>query len=133
MQTTTVISGHLTDTPELRFTGQGTAVANLTIAHNTRRFDEPSGAWVDGKTTFLRATVWGRHGENVAETLTKGSHVLAAGRLEQRDWETRDGERRSSLELVIDEIGPALRYATATVTKTTRVETAPPVGEEPPF
>jgi single-strand DNA-binding protein len=105
-------------------------VAKLTIAHNTRRFDETRGQWVDGKTTFVRATVWGRYGENVAETLTKGAHVLAVGRLEQRDWETRDGERRSSLELVVDEIGPALRYATAQVTKAARVETTAPVGNE---
>ena len=113
------VIGRLCESPELRFTPSGAAVANFTIASNDRR-KSPAGEWTDGPTTFLRCSVWRDQAENVAETLTKGLEVIAVGRLQQRDWETKDGEKRTVLELDVDTIGPSLRWATARVSKTDR-------------
>lgn len=119
-ETVITVVGNLTADPELRFTPAGKAVANLTIASTPRTFDRQSGEWQDGDALFLRCAVWGKPGENVAETLTRGMRVMAQGRLRQRSYETREGEKRTVVELDVDEIGPSLRYATAKVTKEAR-------------
>lgn len=111
---------NLTADPELRFTQSGTAVANFTVASTPRTLDRQSGEWKDGEATFLRCSVWRQYAENVAETLTRGLRVLVQGRLVQRSFETREGEKRTVFELQVDEVGPALRYATAKVNKVSR-------------
>ena len=115
-----VLIGNLTADPELRFTASGAAVANFTIASTPRVFDRQSGEWKDGEALFLRCNIWRQAAENVAETLTRGSRVIAQGRLKQRSFETREGEKRTVIELEVDEIGPSLRYATAKVEKVSR-------------
>ena len=116
--TTITVVGNLTADPELRFTPSGSAVANFTIASTPRAFDRQSNEWKDGETLFLRASVWREMAENVAETLTKGTRVVAQGRLKSRSYQTKEGENRTSMELEIDEIGPSLKYAKAVVTRT---------------
>ncbi|MDR0435508.1 MAG: single-stranded DNA-binding protein [Propionibacteriaceae bacterium] len=111
------VVGNLTADPELRFTPQGVAVANFTVASTPRNYDRNSGEWKDGDTMFLSCAVWRQYAENVAETLTKGMRVIVTGRLRSRSYEGRDGERRTVFEVEVDEIGPALRYATAKVTR----------------
>ena len=118
--TTLTIVGNLTADPELRFTPSGAAVANFTIASTPRIYDRQSGEWKDGDALFLRCSIWREAAENVAETLTRGSRVIASGRLKQRSYETREGEKRTVVELEVDEIGPSLRYATAKVNKVSR-------------
>jgi len=122
--TTLTIVGNLTADPELRFTSTGIAVANFVVASTPRTFDRSSGQWVDGEALFLRATVWAQLAEHTAESLTKGMRVIVAGRLRQRSFQTREGDKQSVIELDVDEVGPSLRYATATVTKTTSTTTA---------
>lgn len=117
---TMVVVGNLTTDPELRFTSTGAAVANFTVASTSRVFDKDSGQWRDGDTLFLRCTVWQQLAQNVADSLTKGVRVIVTGKLRQHSFETREGEKRTSVELQADEIAVSLRYATATVTKTTR-------------
>lgn len=117
-ETVITVVGNLTDDPELRFTPSGAAVANFTIASTPRTFDRQTNEWKDGDPLFLRSSVWRQAAENVAESLTKGMRVVAQGRLRQRSFETQQGEKRTVVELEVDEIGPALRYATAKVTKT---------------
>lgn len=117
---TITIIGNLTADPELRFTQQGQAVANLTIAATPRTFDRQANDWKDGETIFMRGTVWREAAENVAATLTKGMRVVAHGRLEARSFTDKDGNDRTNWELQIDEIGPSLRYATAQVTRVQR-------------
>lgn len=117
-ETIITVVGNLTDTPELRYTQNGLAVANFTIASTPRVFDKAKNEYVDGEALFLRASVWRDLAEHVAGSLTKGSRVIATGRLKQRSYETREGEKRSTIELEVDEIGPSLRYATAQVTRT---------------
>ena len=117
-ETTICVSGNIVSDPELRFTPNGAAVANLTIASTPRTFDKQANEWVDGETLFLRASVWREAAENVAGSLKKGMRVIVQGRLKSRSYETKEGEKRTSMELEIDEIGPSLRYATATVTRT---------------
>jgi single-strand DNA-binding protein len=112
--------GNLTNDPELRFTPSGSAVANFTIASTPRTFDRQSNEWKDGETLFLRASVWREAAENVAESLTKGTRVLVQGRLKSRSYETKEGEKRTVMELEVDEIGPSLRYANAKVNRTQR-------------
>lgn len=116
-ETVITVIGNLTGDPELRFTPSGSAVANFTIASTPRTFDRQSNDWKDGETLFLRASVWREAAENVAETLTKGMRVIAQGRLKSRSYETKEGEKRTTIELEVDEIGPSLRYATAQVTR----------------
>lgn len=119
-ETTITVIGNLTNDPELRFTPSGSAVANFTIASTPRTFDRQSNEWKDGETLFLRASVWREAAENVAESLTKGMRVIVSGRLKSRSYETKEGEKRTVIELEVDEIGPSLRYANAKVNRTQR-------------
>lgn len=114
------VIGNLTGDPELRFTPNGQAVASFTVASTTRMLDKATNEWKDGDTLFLRCSVWRQYAENVAESLTKGTRVIVTGRLKQRSYETKEGEKRTVYEVEVDEVGPSLRNATAKVTKTTR-------------
>jgi single-strand DNA-binding protein len=116
-ETIITVVGNLTADPELRYTQNGLAVANFTIASTPRTFDRQANEWKDGEALFLRASVWREFAEHVAGSLSKGSRVIATGRLKQRSYDDRDGQRRTSIELEVDEIGPSLRYATAQVTR----------------
>ena len=119
-ETTITVIGNLTGDPELRFTPSGAAVANFTVASTPRTFDRQSNEWKDGETLFMRCSIWREAAESVAESLTKGTRVVVVGRLVQRSYETREGEKRTVVELQVDEVGPSLRYATAKVTRTQR-------------
>src|SRR4051794_41299021 len=121
-ETVITVIGNLTADPELRFTPSGAAVANFTVASTPRTFDRQSQEWKDGEALFLRCNVWRQAAENVAESLTRGSRVIVSGRLKQRSFDTKEGEKRTVIELEVDEIGPSLRYATAKVTKANRGE-----------
>lgn len=112
--------GNLVADPELRFTPSGVAAASVRIAVTPRSRDNATGEWKDGETVWLSGTVWRQYAENVAESLTKGTRVIVIGRLKQRSYETREGEKRTVYEVDIDDIGPALRYATAKIQKTSR-------------
>ena len=114
------VVGNLTADPELRFTPSGAAVANFTVASTPRIFDRQANEWKDGDALFMRCSIWREAAENVAESLTRGSRVVVQGRLKQRSYETREGEKRTVVELEVDEIGPSLRYATAKVNKASR-------------
>ncbi|CAB4332268.1 MAG: single-stranded DNA-binding protein [Actinobacteria bacterium] len=143
------VVGNLTGDPELRFTPNGLAVASFTVASSTRILDRGTNEWKDGDTMFMRCSVWRQYAENVAESLTKGTRVIVTGRLKQRSYETKEGEKRSVVELDVDDVGPVLRNATVKVTKVARGENgysggggspaddpwaAPAAGsEEPPF
>jgi single-strand DNA-binding protein len=118
--TVITVIGNLTADPELRFTPSGAAVANFTVASTPRTFDRQTNEWKDGEALFLRCNIWREAAENVAESLTRGSRVIVSGRLKQRSFETREGEKRTVVELEVDEIGPSLRYATAKVNKASR-------------
>lgn len=119
-ETTITVIGNLTNDPELRFTPSGSPVANFTIASTPRTFDRQANEWKDGETLFLRASIWRDAAENVAESLTKGMRVIVTGRLKSRTYETKEGEKRTVIELEVDEIGPSLRYANAKVNRTQR-------------
>jgi single-strand DNA-binding protein len=119
-ETIITVVGNLTADPELRFTPSGAAVASFTIASTPRTFDRNSNEWKDGEALFLRCSIWRQAAENVAESLQRGMRVIASGRLKQRSYETREGEKRTVIELDVDEIGPSLRYASAKVNKTQR-------------
>jgi single-strand DNA-binding protein len=119
-ETIITVVGNLTADPELRFTPSGAAVASFTIASTPRTFDRNTNEWKDGEALFLRCSIWRQAAENVAESLTRGMRVIASGRLKQRSFETREGEKRTVIELDVDEIGPSLRYASAKVNKTQR-------------
>src|SRR3954465_8063179 len=119
-ETVITVVGNLTNDPELRFTPRGQAVASFTVASTPRTLDRQSNEWKDGDPLFLRCTVWRQAAENVAETLHKGYRVIVQGRLKQRSFETREGEKRTVVELDVDEVGPSLRYATARVNKAGR-------------
>lgn len=114
------ITGNLANDPELRYTPSGAPVANFRVLHTPRRFDKTANEWVDGETLGLDCSVWRDAAENVAETLTRGMRVIVVGQLKARSYETKDGEKRTVMELAVDEVGPSLRYATATVTKAGR-------------
>jgi single-strand DNA-binding protein len=116
-ETTITLVGNLTADPELRFTPSGAAVANFTVASTPRTFDRNTNEWRDGDAMFLNCAVWRQAAENVAESLQKGMRVIVQGRLKSRSYETREGERRTVFEIDVDEIGPALRYATAKVNR----------------
>jgi single-strand DNA-binding protein len=118
--TVITVIGNLTADPELRFTPAGAAVANFTVASTPRSFDRQTNEWKDGEALFLRCSIWREAAENVAESLTRGSRVIVSGRLKQRSFETREGEKRTVVEVEVDEIGPSLRYATAKVNKASR-------------
>ena len=117
-ETTITLIGNLTADPELRFTPSGAAVASFTVASTPRVFDRQANEWRDGEAMFLNCSVWRQYAENVAESLQRGSRVIVHGRLKSRSYETREGERRTVFEVDVDEVGPALRYATAKVTRT---------------
>jgi single-strand DNA-binding protein len=117
---TTTITGNLTADPELRFTPTGRPVASFTIANTPRFPDRESGEWKDGETWFVRCSAWGDTAENIAGSLSKGAAVIAAGRLRCRTWETTEGDKRATVELTVDDIGPSLRRALVKVTKATR-------------
>lgn len=114
------IVGNLTNDPELRFTPSGAAVASFTVASTPRILDKTTNEWKDGDALFMRCSVWRQYAENVAESLSKGSRVIVTGRLKQRSYETREGEKRTVVEMEVDEVGPALKYATAKVNKVSR-------------
>jgi len=130
MQPTTIITGNLTSEPELRYLDSSRAVANFSIAHNPRHLDEATGEWVDGTPTFLRAELWGPAAENAAISLGSGTRVLAVGTLRTRRWTSAEGERRQAMSLVVDEIGPTLRWATTTVTRTGTIDAGETAGED---
>ena len=119
-ETVITVVGNLVDDPELRFTPSGAAVANFRIASTPRTFDKQSNEWKDGEALFLSCSVWRQAAENVAESLQKGMRVVVQGRLKQRQYETREGEKRTVIELDVEEVGPSLKYATAKVTRVTR-------------
>ena len=120
-ETQITVIGNLTADPELRFTPSGAAVANFTVASTPRQFDRQANEWKDGETLFMRCSVWREEAENVAESLVRGARVIVTGRLVSRSWEDKDtGQKRSVMEMQVDEVGPSLRYATAKVTKTQR-------------
>jgi single-strand DNA-binding protein len=119
-ETVITVVGNLTNDPELRFTPSGAAVAGFTVASTPRTFDRESNQWKDGDPLFLQCSVWRQYAENVAESLTKGMQVIVQGRLKQRSYETREGEKRTVVELDVDEIGPCLKFATAKITKAAR-------------
>jgi len=118
-ETQITVVGNLTGDPELRFIQSGAAVVNFTVASTPRTFDRQSNEWKDGETLFMRCSLWREAAENVAESLTKGMRVIVTGRLVSRSWEA-NGEKRSVMELQVDEVGPSLRYATAKVNRTQR-------------
>ncbi len=119
-ETIITLVGNLTGDPELRFTPSGAAVANFTVASTPRTFDRQTNEWKDGETLFMRCSIWRDAAENVAESLTRGARVVVTGRLKSRSYETKEGEKRTVLEMDVDEVGPSLRYATAKVNKTQR-------------
>lgn len=119
-ETVITVIGNLTADPELRFTPSGAAVANFTVASTPRTFDRQTGEWKDGEALFLRCNIWRQAAENAAESLTKGMRVIVNGRLRQRSFETREGEKRTVMEMEVDEVGPSLRYATVNVNKASR-------------
>jgi single-strand DNA-binding protein len=118
--TVLTVIGNITGDPELRFTPSGAAVANFTVASTPRAFDRQSNEWKDGETLFMRCSVWRDAAENVAESLQRGTRVIVSGRLKSRSYETKEGEKRTVVEMEVDEVGPSLRYASAKVTKTQR-------------
>ena len=119
-ETIITIVGNLVDDPELRFTPSGAAVANFRMASTPRTFDRQTNEWKDGEALFLTCSVWRQAAENVAESLQRGMRVVVQGRLKSRQYETREGEKRTVFEIDVDEVGPSLKYATAKVTRTTR-------------
>jgi single-strand DNA-binding protein len=155
-ETPLTVVGNLTDDPELRFTPSGAAMAKFSVASTPRSYDKTSGQWQDGTAMFLRCTAWRDLAQHIADSLTKGARVVVTGRLRQHNWQTPEGENRSMLALEVDDIGPSLRFATATVARVQRTngtapapsngswstspgapatsgEGTPPAGDEPPF
>ena len=118
MNTLTLV-GNLTADPELKVVGNGNTVVNFTVAHTPRVYDKASNEWKDGEPLFMRCSLWREHAENVANSLHRGSRVIVVGKVKQRGYE-KDGEKRTTVELEVDEIGPTLRYATATPVKASR-------------
>lgn len=123
--TTTTITGNLTADPELTFTPSGAAVVNFTVAASDRVMDKATGEWKDGDPTFIRCSIWRTYAENVAESLSKGARVIVTGKLRSRSYETREGEKRTVVELEAEEIGAAMRYATVTITRRLRGDANP--------
>lgn len=128
-ETQITVIGNLTDDPELKFTPAGHAVANFTVASTAKVFNKDTKEWADGDTLFLRCSVWRQVAENVAESLTKGTRVIVVGKLKQRSYETKEGEKRTIFEIEVDEIAPSLRSATAKITKTTRNNASAPTSD----
>ncbi|MGW4640778.1 single-stranded DNA-binding protein [Sphaerisporangium sp. NPDC004334] len=137
-ETTITIIGNLTADPELRYTQTGTAVAGFSIASSSRTYNKQLEQWEDGEALFLRCSAWRDLGEHVAASLTRGTRVIASGRLCMRTYDTTDGERRTVYEMTVDEIGPSLRFATTEVKRTTRTHSTAnangaSVGESDPW
>jgi single-strand DNA-binding protein len=124
-ETQVTVIGNLTADPELRFIPSGAAVANFTVASTPRSYDKTTGEWKDGEALFLRCNLWRQSAENLAESLTRGTRVIVSGRLVQRSFETREGDKRTVMELEVDEIGPSLKFATVKVNKTIRDSSEP--------
>lgn len=116
-ETVITVIGNLVDDPELRYTPSGAAVAKFRIASTPRTFDKESNGWKDGEALFLTCSVWRQYAENVAESLSRGTRVIVQGRLKQRSYDTREGEKRTVYELDVEEVGPALRFSTAKINK----------------
>lgn len=134
----TTVIGNLTNDPELRFTPSGAAVASFTVAANDRLFDKATNEWRDGDVSFFRCSVWRQYAENVAESLRKGQRVIVHGSLGVRTYETREGEKRTSVEVDVIDVGPALKYSTATVSRTVQAQgqgfgTSTPAAQEDPW
>jgi single-strand DNA-binding protein len=127
--TVITVVGNLTSDPELRFTATGAAVASFTVASTPRALDRQTNEWKDGEALFLRCSLWRQAAENAAESLTRGTRVIVQGRLVQRSFETKEGEKRTVVELQVDEIGPSLRYATAAVNRVARSTSASTSGD----
>ena len=119
-ETMLTVIGNLTSDPELRFTASGAAVTNFTVASTARTWDKQSGEWRDGDPLFLRCSLWRQIAENVAESLVRGSRVIVQGRLKQRSYETKEGDKRTFFELDVEEIGPSLRFVTAKLNRVAR-------------
>ncbi|MGH3608506.1 MAG: single-stranded DNA-binding protein [Pseudonocardiaceae bacterium] len=139
-ETTLTITGNLAADPELRFTPSGAAVINFTVISTPRRFDRASNEWSDGEPISMRCNLWRQPAEHAAESLTRGSRVIVTGRLRSRQWETREGDKRVSLELEVDDIGASLKFAIVTISKAARTNgnhdvpaDRPLDGDEPPF
>ncbi|WP_113705284.1 single-stranded DNA-binding protein [Nonomuraea lactucae] len=145
-ETTITIIGNLTGDPELNYTQSGLAVASFTIASSPRVYNKQVEQWQDGEPLFMRCSAWRDLGDHVTESLTKGTRVIASGRLRQRTYETSDGDRRTVVEMTVDEIGPSLRFATAKPQKAARSAhnghggapadpwaSSTPASDEPPF
>ena len=137
-ETTCTLTGNLTADPELRFTPSGAALANFTVAATCRTLDKTTNQWRDGQALFMRCTLWRQPAENLAESLRRGDRVIVTGRLRQRSFETREGDKRTTIELDVDEIGASLKFTTLTLTKTDRATAQAPTSEqaaddEPPF
>lgn len=130
-ETVITLVGNLVDDPELRFTPSGAAVANFRMASTPRTYDRQSGDWKDGESLFLTCSVWREAAENVAESLQRGMRVIVSGRLKQRSYETREGEKRTVFEVDVDEVGPSLRRATAKVTRAQRSGSGGFGGDDP--
>ncbi|WP_042430233.1 single-stranded DNA-binding protein [Streptacidiphilus anmyonensis] len=130
-ETPITIVGNLTADPEIRFTPAGVALARFTIASTPRTLDKTSNVWKDGTAVFMRCTAWRDIAEHAAESLAKGMRVIATGRLTQHNWDTPEGEKRSMLGMEVEEVGPSLRFANATVTKTTRNGSGTPAQADP--
>ncbi len=129
-ETTLTVIGNITADPELRFTPSGAAVTSFTVASTPRTFDKQANEWKDGEALFLRCSIWRQAAENVAESLTRGTRVIVSGRLKQRSFETREGEKRTVIELDVDEVGPSLKYATAKVNRVARDGAGAPTHEK---
>ncbi len=139
-ETTITLTGHLTADPELRFTQSGTAVTNFTVATNPRRFDKTTGGYVDGEPLFLRCTAWKQLADNAAESFRRGDRVIVAGALRTNSYETREGDKRSSIELTVTEMGASVQFAQITISKPARTDSAAAADahsgghdEQPPF
>jgi single-strand DNA-binding protein len=131
-ETALTITGSLTADPELRFTPSGIAVANFTVASNARRFDKATNAYVDTEPIYMRCTAWRTTAENITNSLSRGARVIVTGTLKSNSYETRDGDKRTSLELTVTEVGASLLWATVKTTKTERTS-APADDGTPPF
>lgn len=130
-ETQVTVWGNLTADPELRFTPEGRAVANFTVAQTPRTYNRQSNSWDDGTTMFMRCSIWGEYAENVAESLHRGERVIAVGRLKQRSWEATDGSgTRTVIEMDVDEVGPALRFVTSQIRRATRASDNPGQGQQ---
>lgn len=129
-ETLITITGNLVDNPELRYTPSGDAVANFRVASTPRVYDRDTNLWADGDTLFLTCNVWRQYAENVAESLTRGNRVIVYGRMKQRSYETSEGEKRTVYEIDVEDVGPALRFHTATLAPANAAEKN--VAPEPP-